>query len=268
MKRAISFALVFCLLVPFGICGVFAEDSIDPTALVGDWIEINSGDSVEITSDGWFNIVYAGAANSIGINTLWELNGDTLSIRMEAWGTKEFSVDDLGDTIRLISENAEVVRLEDYVLNADKLNVGDLVETDSVEFTLSDAGFSGFTEGGHLAPKDMTYMVASFEIKNNSKQEITLPGDLFFIVDYDGFRFSGEESESSYLYNSTRGEYHYTASGAGGGVTMTVPPLTSRNYTLYLPCAAVISEDTETPLLLYITVPTETGGKMFIYDIR
>ncbi len=159
--------------------------------------------------------------------------------------------------------------------------VGDTVSTDILEFTLTGFDYvyhldpktyseKADNSGGSIGPgKDMVFANPEYSIKNIAKESIKSVEVVVFSVDYnDGYKYGMSDGNMCYIVDAPGVLWKWADKGVGQGASMTISPLSSETYQAYIPANALIDTDTESPLLLLVTLATSSGTKDFVFQIR
>ncbi len=162
---------------------------------------------------------------------------------------------------------------ESDAVEVDNVSV-DFIDTLPMEIKGSTAFWAGVKEDFNFTLNDSeTYAVIQFSITNLTTKEITLAdigGNFFVELKFDdGFIYSTKGSKACVM---TSGKELAVIGRAGSkstriGDTIALSPLVTYDVTLYLPCAKLVSTQTEKPLVVSFHT-TQTGDKQVDVKVR
>lgn len=308
MKKRISAVIVLLLLVGMlSACGgsagtttqQSAQGSVEEKAekvtvpkditeadIIGRWIctatkEIlvfKEGGAVEYIQSNGFT-ASTGTGVTVKNNTV---STSVLGTNIDSDHMLEY--DGSGEIPKLKADNVEFIKETDYYAGLEKFSLGDTFSTDSADATVKSLDF---ISGGEIInylennarhcvrymEADKTYAAIEIDISNLSKQEFQTANTVFVVLDYNnGFQFSTVGDENCLLVDNENSDAICASSNNGSnGISIsdvTISPLDTRSYTLYIPCADKVAEDENATYVLYVTLPTENGIKEFAVGVK
>lgn len=255
--------------VAAGTVFVKAEEIIAQETITENiWVNVNTGKKL-FFADGEYNIE-------------GESSGD---ISMVRWADDRiyfpfqmFRIVIDGETTQLVSDELGAYELfvEPEAVYA---QIGETVETDVVAFTLTGFNYvhhlnpKTFVEkednaGGSLGPgKDMVFANPEFTVRNLAKESLDMRDSIQFTVDYNGGYLYNNENAWAYLVDSP-GIYWQSYGSTGKGNKLSLSPLETETYEIYIPAINLIETDTESALVLRVILPTSNGTQEILYIIR
>lgn len=183
-----------------------------------------------------------------------------------------------GETIQLVSDELGVyeIYIEPEAIYA---QVGETVATDVMEFTLTGFDYvyhlnpKTFSEkennsGGSLGPgKNMVFANPEYTVRNLAKESLDMRDCIQFTVDYNGGYLYNNENAWAYLVDSP-GICWQSYGSTGNGNRLSLSPLETETYEIYIPAIDLIDTDTESSLVLQVILPTSNGTQEVLYTIR
>lgn len=255
--------------VATGTVFVKAEAVIDKELITENiWANVDTGKQL-FFADGQYNI----EGDSRGNVSMVQWADDRIYFPGQI-----FRIVKEGETVQL--ENDELGIYEIYVEpEAEYAQIGETVETDVMEFTLT--GFNYVyhlnpktlsekenNSGGSLGPgKDMVFANPEFTVRNLSKESLDMRDIIQFTVDYNGGYLYNNENAWAYLVDAP-GIYWQSYGSTGRGNKLSLSPLETETYDIYIPAINLVETDTESSLVLQVILPTSDGTQEVLYTIR
>lgn len=252
--------------------------------LIGEWVEINNRDTINLNSDGNGTSTYIirKSANvtqpHIDESFTWKISGNALFVEGRLLTFREdvngsFDIVQDGDEIRL--EKNGLVFIKPH--RTTDLKIGDTVKTDMMAFTLTEFQMAQeiyvnyqilptylkpCTDGsGYSAGDNETYALPVFRVMNLDKDPIH--GENWeILIDYnDGFIYHGNGDTTIYQY--------IEGAGLASKQAPTLKPLVEGEGRTAIKVAKILQEDKDSPLKLIVRLPSrEFGIEYFEYDLR
>ena len=240
--------------------------------ICGDYIDIISTKSLEVTKE---TMIFTNETKTSKTSKAWSIEGDEIVL-----SDSSFRIKQENDYIILVNSESEYIPAEKYADKLPQLSIGKTAKTDYAEFTLKKLDYakkvdaSSLTKktsgGGLVPPTDMVFAHLTYDVKNTSKEKFDIVDDILIAIDYDnGFKFA-TYGDSSCAFRAIDGPgcFNGTANGSGRGYSVTLSSLTSNTFIAVIPCAAVLEDDTQSPLSIIVTLPSKNGFKDFAFKIR
>lgn len=162
-----------------------------------------------------------------------------------------------------------------------KLNLGETFETDFAKISVTDVSFvdrlntktasgiltrdRGLTSAGLVPGNDQIFVCVSFDFENLAKQDVSI---------YDVVTEIAVDYNDGYIYDSSSGvRYCFDSTGwyndyAGNGYVMALTPLEKDSFRMFIACPVLLSEDTEAPLTVKVTLTGENKTELVEYVVR
>ena len=263
------------------------KKEITEADIVGRWICTTTKDVIEFKEGGIMELTEYGWAAPNGRVTGVQIQGNAVHVhtfsKIDQDGVLEF--EDSGDVRKLIGDYAEFILETDYYAGLERFSLGDTISTDSAEVVINDLSFvSGeqlidfsnnnfYSSFARELDPDMAYAQIKMDLTNMSKQEFETAKAVSMALDYNnGFIFSTTGDTYCVLVedgSKTVGCTFYNNGMGGRSINeVTLSPLDTKSYLLFIPCAKKVAEDQDATYALYVTLPTENGLQEFAVDVK
>ena len=83
------------------------------------------------------------------------------------------------------------------------------------------------------------------------------------LIEFEDVVVADDENVTVWLVNFFSKDFNWSS-----GAAMTVSPLSQEDFNAYIPANSLIDTDTDSPLLLIVSVMSSTGYQDFVYQIR
>lgn len=272
---------------PEKVAGTTTKKEITESDIVGRWICATTKDIFEFKEGGIMELTEYGWAAPNGSVTGVQVQGNSIYVHLypkyDQDGILEY--DDSGEIKKLIADSTELILESDYYAGLERFSLGDTISTDSAEVVINDFSFvSGETLiefcSNHLRGSlereldpDMAYTQIKMDITNMSKQEVETAKAVHVSLDYNnGFIFStGGDSRCVLIEDGSKiqGCSFYNNGNGGTNISnVTLSPLDTKSYLVFIPCAKRVAEDQDATYAIYLALPTENGIQEFAVDIK
>lgn len=162
--------------------------------------------------------------------------------------------------------------VSDLVKN-EECTMGDTISSDLVNITLKGISYEPYITHDSTTyfalESDMIFAMLELEVENVSRSRIDAVDVLNVSIDFrDGFLFNTTDYESILLHPLSNHIRFYSYGRSSRGDVIGLSPLTKQTYTLAIPCAKVVSEDTESSLSVKFVLPKDGVETIFTCVVR
>ena len=277
MKKISVLFLTAIMVISLVACGSNdVKSSIETTDLLGVWYDVKTAQRIEFNSDLSFGHYQTRTAP--GNPGYWSIDNNKLNIK-SCVTIEDLKIQDFDDSISLNDDIYTFVKWESLPIT--ELSVGEVAKDESVAIKLKDINFydklpneilNSHTYSSSLSGLNSgnVYIKITFDVTNLLKSEINVPGlrgDMDIIVDYDnGFRYATYDNGSCFYISDS--DVYITEPGGARGYDISVQPLQTRTFDVYIECPEIISIDDDSPLNICFISKYGTEAKYYSFSIR
>lgn len=272
MKKLI--VLLITALLVFSLVGCGSEGgsssskaskNITMSDLDGEWIREDNGWPATISS-GYIRVMESktGSSSTTAERSIYSVENGVMSLSWEK-GKDDYNiiVED-GVATRLEGEYT-YVRLERPVVEMGETFTDNgianvtITEISGYPRKLDTYTYKPVEDGSGLVTSDgMLFMEICYKVKTTYKSELSVPNAVQFTVVYgDGYEYSTEGDKVCYFREVGSSSHYSHSANSGKGSKMSLSPLTEKEYIVYIPVAEVLATDTETPMIINITLESD-----------
>lgn len=277
MKKISVLFLTAIMVISLVACGSNdVKSSIETTDLLGVWYDVKTAQRIEFNSDLSFGHYQTRTAP--GNPGYWSIDNNKLNIK-SCVTIEDLKIQDFDDSISLNDDIYTFVKWESLPIT--ELSVGEVAKDESVAIKLKDINFydklpneilNSHTYSSSLSGLNSgnVYIKITFDVTNLLKSEINVPGlrgDMDIIVDYDnGFRYATYDNGCCFYISDS--DVYITEPGGARGYDISVQPLQTRTFDVYIECPEIISIDDDSPLNICFISKYGTEAKYYSFSIR
>lgn len=280
MKRTISFILALMMCLSLCACGGKSDSKKNDyaTEVLGEWYNVKTSNRLVLYSDG--------SLEHYKNNTLpnpghWKVDGKVIDVNASTIDD-DLKIVSKGKNLSLTNDEFTFVRWES--LPKEKLSVGEKGQKENIAITVTGVDFTtelpadlaeyvsfDVRADDYKLQDGMVYAKITLDVSNFSKQEINVPDihlKLDVVMDYNnGFCYATHDNAKSYFVSDTSWVIHETPGGQTGS-DISVQPLQSKTFDVYITCPEIISTDTTSPLLVSVIEGFESEVYYYEYKVR
>lgn len=272
------------------VSAVSDTEDISQDAIIGKYVEINSGISLRIEDEYLYPTSYLGNFWSAPLeNTyIYDIEGTHLITRTDEEGWDSFDITPYGSGYSLSNdvysfipfddyysfEHAEIHKISDKVsVNGSSISLLNNEYTDNLDILeyVTESWVDSYKDDFILeAPEDKVFVKLHVKLENEGKEAYNVSDILSVALVYDNsYVFHSYDTEGNSIISEPMNYCYAEVNSAQNGGDLNISPLSSKELTINMLCPSAIAENEDKPLYVTFSLINEDGkASIAVYDLR